>query len=455
MMVPAPRLLKTVALAGLPLSLLAAAAPGWTIFCLLAGLAVIAIVITDALRASQSWQGLELCGPPMTRLAKDRPGKLEIKLRHSDATERRVRLALPWPEELTAHPEELSLMLPPGQAWCLGEWTLCPHRRGRYLIHTAGVETDSPWGFWRVRRQQPLRLEIRVYPNLARERTPLASLFLRRGMVGVHAVRQVGKGREFELLREYLPGDSYEDVHWKATARRARPITKVYQIEKTQEIYVLLDASRLSGRPAARTLQMGAAADTPTAHIETAFERYLTAALVLGLAAEQQGDHFGLLSFSDKIERFVRARNGRHHYQTCRDALYTLMPQEVAPDFDEVATFLRLRLRRRALLIFLTSLEDPLMAESFSRNLEMLCRQHLILVAMLRPPLALPIFSSAEAQNVDDLYLHLAGHLQWWKLQELERSLARRGVRLTLLDQEELSAGLVSQYLTIKRRQLL
>ncbi|MCX8157539.1 MAG: DUF58 domain-containing protein [Verrucomicrobiae bacterium] len=454
MIVPAPRLLKTVALAGLPLSLLAAAAPHWTGLCLLAGLLLAVIFLLDAWRAPRAAHHLEILAPPLLRLAKDRPSPLQIRLRHAAPLPQRVRLALPWPPEILASPDEFSLLLPPGAAWSLARGTLRSPRRGRYTLDWAGLETDSPWGFWWVRRKQPLRLEIRVYPSLDRERSALSSLFLRRGISGVHAVRQVGKGREFELLREYLPGDSYEDIHWKATARRARPITKVYQIEKTQEIYVLLDASRLSGRPAARSLTTPADSPDP-ASLETAFERYVTAALVLGLAAEQQGDHFGFLSFSDKIERFVRARSGRHHYQTCRDALYTLMPQEVAPDFDEVATFLRLRLRRRALLIFLTSLEDPLLAESFSRHLDMLCRQHLLLVAMLQPPLARPLFSSPHVNHLDDLYLHLAGHLQWWKLQELERSLARRGVRLVMLPHEELSAGLVSQYLAIKRRQLL
>lgn len=454
MIVPAPRLLQSVALVGLPLALLAAAAPTWTGWCLAAGLLLAGVVLLDARRAAKAWDHLEIQAAPLLRLAKDRPGPAEIRLRHGGAAPKRVRLALSWPLELTAEPEERDLWLPPGPAWSVTTFTLHSSRRGRFLLEWAGVETNSPWRFWWVRRKQPLAMEIRVYPNLARERSALASLFLRRGIAGVHAVRQVGKGREFELLREYLPGDSYEDIHWKATARRARPITKVYQIEKTQEIYVLLDASRLSGRPAARSTAPPLD-NVETAQTETAFERYATAALVLALAAEQQGDHFGLVSFSDKIERFVRARNGRHHFQYCRDALYTLMPREVAPDFDEVATFLRLRLQRRALLIFLTSLEDPLMAESFSRNLDLLCRQHLLLVAMLRPPQAAPLFQGGAVENVDSIYQRLAGHLLWWKLQELERSLARRGVRLALLAHEALSAGLVSQYLAIKRRQLL
>src|SRR2546430_17663496 len=98
-----------------------------------------------------------------------------------------------------------------------------------------------------------------------------------------------------------------------------------------------------------------------TGHSELTLERFITAALVLGLAAEQQGDLFGLVTFTDKVGAFLRARNGKAHYNACRDAVYTLQPQIVTPDFDELATFIRLRLRRRALLIFLTSLDDPVL----------------------------------------------------------------------------------------------
>ncbi len=176
---------------------------------------------------------------------------------------------------------------------------------------------------------------------------------------------------------------------------------------------------------------------------------------MLGLAAEQQGDLFGLVTFTNKIDRFVRARSGQAHFSACRDALYRLETQLVSPDYDEVCTFIRLRLRRRSLLVFLTALDDPVLAESFVRNLELLRRQHLVLVNMLPPPGVSPAFSDANVDSVDDLYERLGGHLLWQKLRELEKVLHRRGVQFSLLKHERLSAQLVSQYLNVKRRQAL
>jgi uncharacterized protein (DUF58 family) len=278
----------------------------------------------------------------------------------------------------------------------------------------------------------------------------------------VHAQRQVGKGREFEKLREYIPGDGFDEIHWKATAKRGRPVTKVFQIERTQEVYVVVDASRLSARAAEgrdRSVEGSESARGPHSTLDTqystALERYVTAALVLGLAAEQQGDLFGLLTFADKVESFLRARNGKLHYSACRDALYTLHPRLVNPDFDEVCTFIRLRLRRRALLVFLTALDDPVLADSFARNVGLLCRQHLVLVNMIQPPGAVPLFTKPDVEAVDELYEHLGGHIRWQNLRELGKVLQRRGVSFSVLDNERLSAQLVSQYLNVKRRQLL
>ena len=89
------------------------------------------------------------------------------------------------------------------------------------------------------------------------------------------------------------------------------------------------------------------------------------------------------------------------------------------------ARFIRLRLRRRALLVFLTALDDPALAESFVRNIELIRRQHMVLVNMVHPAGVKPLFSDPNVAEVDDLYRQLGGHLQWQKLRELQKVLQR------------------------------
>jgi uncharacterized protein (DUF58 family) len=444
MIVPRSKLLFWVAVIVLPFAFLIAVAPNAAAISLLfiAGLFIAAI--TDAIGARKNLAGIGIELPPVARMSKDREGKLELRIRNERQQKKKLRVALAWPREIKTESEEIAALLPAQSEWSRIAWPCMPLKRGNYKLDSAFVESASPLGFWSARKTLPAQSEIRVYPNLLGERKNLAALFLNRGAFGLHAQRQVGRGRDFEKLREYIPGDSFDEIHWKATARRGKPITKVFQIEKTQEVYVVVDASRLSARKTNENVEAN-----------STLERFVTAALVLGLAAEQQGDLFGLLTFSNKVEKFVRAKNGQSHYSACRDALYTLEPKIVTPDFDELCTFIRLRLRRRVLLVFLTALDDPAIAENFLRNVELIRRQHLVLVNMIQPPGVKPLFSNPNVASIDDLYSELGGHLRWQKMRELQKILQRRGVQFSLLTNERLSADLVSQYLNVKRRQLL
>ena len=458
MMVPRTRLLVWFAIIVVPFATLAGVVPALAAISFAAiGLFVFAAII-DACLTAGNLRGVAVELTPLLRATQERPFSIHVQLHNPSQRARRLRLALAFPPEVRPSVDEMAVDVPAQSEWSAFDWICSAMKRGKFQITSGRMDQASPLGFWSRWKSVSVSSEVRVYPNLSRERKNLAALFLNRGAFGIHAQRQIGRGRDFEKLREYIPGDSFEDVHWKATAKRGRPVTKVFQIERTQEVYVIIDASRLSGRAVGpkSTVQSPKSATTDdeqlTANI---LERFITAALVLGLAAEQQGDHFGLITFNDKIETFIRARNGKAHYHACRDALYTLQAREVTPDFDELSTFIRLRLRRRALLLFLTSLDDPVAAESFVRNMDLLCRQHLVLVNMLQPPGVRPIFSGDQVTTANELYGELAGHMRWHGLRELEKVLQRRGVRLSLLQSEKLAVDLVSQYVNVKQRQVL
>jgi uncharacterized protein (DUF58 family) len=459
-LVPQSRLLFWFAVIALPFSVLGAVYPeaGLVSWCLILGL--LAAAVLDAGRAGHQLDGVRIELPALVRFSKDRAASLPVVIHNESGRALRLRLGLGLPADLPSPEEDRVVLLPGGTDRSQLDWPCQPRRRGRLEVQRAYLEAASPFGFWAVRRSVAAPCEVRVYPNLQSERNRLAALFLNRGIFGLHAQRQVGKGREFEKLREYVPGDGYDEIHWKATARRGHPITKVFQIERTQEVYVIVDTSRLSARAvdgAVRPRRTDGLA--PDASHEpgrtTILERFLASALIVGQAAEHQGDLFGVITFADQIQTFLRARNGKDHYNACRDALYTIEAQPSAPDFDEIAFFIRTRLRRRALLMFLTSLDDPVLAEAFARNMHLLAGQHLVLVNMIQPPDASPLFTRPGVETMDDLYRHLGGHLQWHSLRELEKVLQRRGVRFSLLNNERFATDLVSQYVSVKQRQLL
>ena len=474
-LVPETRLLFWFAVVALPFSVLGALYPAAGPFAvvLIAGWLVLALA--DAAVSFGRLDGIGVSLPEVVRLSKDRKGSIDVTLKNEFKRPLRLRLGLALPRELASPHEDATVLLPAGAEQSRLDWPVTPLRRGNYRLRRAYLETASRLGFWVVRANVPAPCEARVYPNLLSERRTLAALFLNRGAFGIHAQRQVGKGRDFEKLREYIPGDGYDEIHWKATAKRGHPVTKIFQIERTQEVYVVIDASRLSARnpipssefrvPSSDSSRTGIKAGTRNPEPGTAaanaepettiLERFITSALILAQAAEKQGDLFGLLTFTDKADTFLRAKNGKQHYAACRDALYTLEPRSITPDFDEISSFIRMRLRRRALLIFLTSLDDPVLAESFVQNMSLLSGQHLVLVNMIKPAGVDPLFTNGDVFQIDDVYRHLGGHLRWHNLRELEKVLQRRGVSFKLLENEKLAADLVGQYLGVKQRQLI
>jgi len=399
------------------------------------------VAVADALLSRDSVRKLRVTLPNVVRLSKDRAGVVPLFLEcEKGSPAKDVVVGLPLPREIESDSEILTCHLPEDTARSGIDWPCLPTARGRFLISRCYYEVASPFGFWRARGSTPTHTEIRVYPNLMRERNRLAAIFLNRGDFGLHVQRILGQGRDFEKLRDYIPGDSYDDIHWKATAKRGRPVTKLYQIERTQEIYVLVDHSRLSGRESGG---------------EPALEHFLRSALVLGLVAEQQGDLFGLVTFSDRVTRFIRASGGKAHYDACRDAIYMLQAETATPDFGELLSFIRLRLRRRALLLVLTDLTDPLLAESFAANVRLVCRQHVLLLSMIAQPGVAPLFATHNAADTDDLYRRLGGHMIWHKVREVEKSLQRQGVGMRMIEDCRLSTELVTQYMSVKARQVL
>jgi uncharacterized protein (DUF58 family) len=417
--------------------------------------AIIIAVAMDAYRSQGQLQGIRVMLPEVVRVSKGRAGNFNLQIENETLKVRRLRLGLAFPEEIYTPAVELSIDLPEDNHFSSIAWLFQGLKQGRYNLETSYLETASLWGFWSVRTSVRINMEIRVYPNLFDERKYLSGLFLNKGL-GIHAQRQVGKGRDFEQLREYLPGDSFEDIHWKTTAKRGVPITKVYQIERTQQIYVIIDSSRLS----ARSPELNSNSGNPEEQIHsdgstTMLERFITAALIMAMAAERQGDLFGLLTFDDKVRSFLKAKMGKAHFNVCRDELYMLQPQGVSPDFAELFTFIGTKIRRRALLVFLTHLDDPILADSFTQYINLISRHHVILVNMLKPMVAKPLFTSETVSTVNDIYNDLGGHLLWRRMRETKKVLQRSGVGFAMLDNENLCAELVSQYLTLKRRQVL
>ena len=412
------------ALVMLPLAAVSGFSPRAGTPCLILLALCAAVVACDAIRGRERVRVLRFGVPEFLRLTKNVPAILPVTVENHAGRPLEMRVALLDSIKQVAGPKGKSVV----------DWEIMATARGDRAVGALHVEAPSPWGLWLARATHPVNCTLRVYPNLRDRAT--AGLFLRTANVGMRVHRQVGKGREFENLRHYLPGDSFEDIHWKATAKRGFPAVKLYRVEHAQELYAVIDCSRLSAR-------------------EGILESYVEAALHLALVAERQGDRFGLVTFSDRTHRFIRARNGMDHFRLCREAIYNLRAERVSPDFREAFTSLQLNLRRRSLLVFFTSLDDALLAENFERDIPLLSRRHLVLVNIARTAAMKPLFAGDPPADLDSVYTDLAGQMLWNRMRRLQIALQHRGVKLAVVDPGRIKMEVTSQYLDVKRRQAL
>ncbi len=447
MIVPLPRLIFLTLVVLAPVSFLATLLPGFALLPPLLFGGVLLLVIADLLIGMSRLDAVTVDAPPLLRTTRGAEFPLDLSLR---SRSERCRIALEWPEAIEADVEEIDVRTAGVDSPKRVSWRCRAFSRGVWRIERCAIEIPAPLGLMAFRKIAPLSVEVRVYPDLTDEKKQAPAVFLTRGGMGAHAYRYLGKGREFETLREYVAGDTYADIHWKATARRSRPVTKIYQIERTQEVYAIIDAARLSMR------RIGGEADARGMGGERfeIIDFYIRAAMTLQIAAARQNDLFGLGVFSDRMDGFMRSGAGPAHMNLCRNLLFHQRARAVTPDFMDVFGFLRSRIRRRALIFILTSLDDPGISDHFTRHIETVARKHLVVAAMMRPGGAQPLFSSS-VDETGDIARHLSGHVQWQKLRELEQVLQRKGVQFMLMDHPKTAVQLLERYLQIRHRQLL
>ncbi len=171
--------------------------------------------------------------------------EIEIAVEQYGGTILDCRIVDDLPEALVAVPATHSL-----RAWpcvrAILRYKIEPRERGDVTTGSVYIRYRSLLGLIDKWAMAPLTQTLRVYPALRQGEDQ--EIFLARGRqidLQLRQMRERGLGRDFESLREYLEGDDLRDICWTATARRGQLITRRYQMERSQAVWIVLDAGRL------------------------------------------------------------------------------------------------------------------------------------------------------------------------------------------------------------------
>lgn len=334
-----------------------------------------------------------------------------------------------------AETEHLPLrhVLPP-QARTGLTYRLRCNRRG--VQRFAGVDLRLPGRLGLLMRQAflPVISEVRVYPNFAEvAKYALLASDNRLSQLGIRMRRRRGTGLEFHQLREYREGDMLRQIDWKASSRLRKLIAREYQDERDQQIMLLLDGGfRMRSQ------------DGRLSHFDAA----LNALLLLAHVVTRQGDAVGLMSFANE-ERYLAPAKGQATLARLMNTVFDLEAGAQTPDFISIAATLGQHLRKRSLVIILTSLRDEDGAD-LREACALLSRQHVVLVANLREHV-LDELDEALPPDVDGALTTAATHLYLQAREKTLRHLQHEGVVVLDTAPEKLAVGLINRYLEIKR----
>ena len=282
--------------------------------------------------------------------------------------------------------------------------------------------------------------EISVTPNLravARLHRQL-NQFLLRGY-GSRTSARLGKGREFDRMRDYVRGDELRDVAWKATARHGRLIVREYRLDRSQDIILCLDTGH---RMAARVGNV------------SRLDHAVNASMLLAYTCNRMEDRVGVVSFDSDVERGVPAGRGMTHLREVTRYVTGIRPIYRHTDYLALAADLRRRVKHRSLVFLMTVLPEPEDHHDLLRAVRMLSSQHLVLVTVFAD-VQLKAASQMLPADKHELTSVIVARQMWEGRLALTKQLRGYGALVVDTPPEQFGVDSVNAYLDVKRRQLL
>jgi uncharacterized protein (DUF58 family) len=417
----------------------------------------------QAIAAMFLWDGLVLAAWLWDLLRLPRPGQLEVRR----AWEKRPCLGVPGsvaieiqnttnltiharvvdetPAQLRNAPPDLTVLVK-ARSSAEARYPVMPAERGDTKLGRIFLRYQSLLGLaerWAVAETQQT---IRVLPNLEQARRQTLYLIRSRQVeLEKRRKRQRGMGREFDSLREYREGDELRDISWTATARRRHLITRVFQMERSQNVWLVLDAGRLL------RAQVREEGDAPRF---SKLDYAVNAALSLAQVALYCGDRVGVLAYGRKVQQNLYAGRGAPHVRAIVESLAQVRAEAFESDHGRAVKALLTAQKRRSLVVWITDFAETATVPEVIEYAMQLTPRHLVLFAAMGQP-DLRALAETTPTVTADMYRHGAALEISQRRDILMRGLRQRGVLALELMPGMLASSLVTQYLDIKERSLI
>ena len=334
---------------------------------------------------------------------------------------------------------DFRLGLKAGEAKTL-KYVLHPTRRGEYGFGRIRVFTSTPIGLIARRFTCGEPTNVKVYPSyLMLHRYELLAMSDNLTEIGIKRIRRVGHQTEFEQIKEYVKGDDYRTINWKASARRHQLMVNVYQDERSQQIYSVIDKGRMMQQ---------------TFRGMTLLDYAINASLVLSYVAMRKDDKAGLATFNEHFDTFIPASRQTGQMQTLLESLYKQETAFGETDFSSLCVHLGKHINKRSFLVVYTNFSNLTSMNRQLPYLQQLARQHRLLVVFFEDA-ELKEYVSRPATDTEGYYRRVIAEKFTFEKRLIVSTLKQYGIYSLLTTPENLSVDVINKYLEMKSRQLL
>jgi uncharacterized protein (DUF58 family) len=304
---------------------------------------------------------------------------------------------------------------------------------------------------------------VRVYPASEQSGENAEFYLMRARQIELQKrrLRLRGVGREFESLRDYQKGDELRNISWTATARRGYLITRQFTVERSQQVWIVLDAGRLS-RTAFDLKRTGThyVAETEmeqnAAHLLTVtqLDQAATAAVMLAQVVGSSGDKFALMTYGRGVQQALPPGAGPLHLRLMIDLLSQTKSEAAEADHLYAVTRLKNMQRRRGLIVWITEMADSAGRPELVTAAAELVRQHLVVLVLLKHP-ELDALAERKPKTQEEMFRAAAAQEMLERRRETMAQLRRQGVLIVETTAAEVGVNAISKYLEVKAQGLL
>lgn len=317
------------------------------------------------------------------------------------------------------------------------EYFLRPTTRGEYIFGNINIFVDGPLKLVKRRYIFPSEQYVKVYPSyMQMRRYGLLAVSNRLQEAGVKPIRKIGHSMEFEHIKDYVRGDDYRTINWKATGRKGNLMVNNYTDERSQQIYCLINKGRVMKMPFEGM---------------TLLDHAINASLVLSNVALVKQDKAGFITFAEHSDTFIPADKKTTQMNLILEALYKQRTRFLEADFEKLFSIIRHRITNRSLLILFTNFES---LESLQRELPALkkiARYHLLLVVFFENT-ELQSLLVKKAGKLEDIYIKTIAEKFMFEKKLMVKELRKNGILSILTAPQNLTVNTVNKYLELKTR---